>query len=107
MIAVIPLSIMEIATRLVLQRRYGSTQAMNPMLHLAVSRHRRRRRRLFVLAVLAFLLIGQEVVCRLVFPLREVIGFNRIRYQSLAPGDPRSRRILERGLVYDRLKFES
>jgi lysophospholipase L1-like esterase len=77
------------------------------MLHLAVSRQRRRRRRLFVLAVLAPLLIGQEVVCRLVFPLPEVIGFNRIRYQSLAPGDPRSRRILERGLVYDRLKFES
>jgi lysophospholipase L1-like esterase len=60
-----------------------------------------------VVAVFAFVLIGQEVVCRLIFPLPEVIGFNRIHYQLLAPGDARSRRLLKRGLVYERLKFES
>src|SRR5262245_44515382 len=65
------------------------------------------RRRLLGLAVLASLLIGQEVVCRLIFPLPEAIAFNRINYQLLAPGDVRSRGIVARGLVYDRLRFES
>jgi lysophospholipase L1-like esterase len=77
---------------------------MNPIPQMAVSRQRRRRYRIFVLAVV---LIGQEVVCRLVFPLPEVIGFNRIRYQTLALGDARSRLIVKRGLVYESLKFES
>ena len=76
-------------------------------LQLDAGRRPRRRQWLFRLLVLVPLLIGQEVVCRLVFPLPEVAGFNRIRYQRLAPGDARSRAILQRGLVYDRLKFES
>lgn len=67
------------------------------------------RRRVFVyrLAVLAFVIISQEILCRLVFPLPEVIGFNRIYYQPLATWDARSKLILQRGLVYDRLRFES
>ena len=80
---------------------------MTRELQLDVARRRRRRLWLLRLAVLAPLLIGQEVVCRFLFPLPEVIGFNRIRYQRLAPGDARSRAILARGLAYDRLKFES
>jgi lysophospholipase L1-like esterase len=57
--------------------------------------------------VVAFLLIGQEVACRLIFPLPEVMGFNRIHYQLLAKGDARSRPVFRRGLVYERLRFES
>jgi lysophospholipase L1-like esterase len=53
------------------------------------------------------LLVGQEGCFRVLFPLPEVTGFNRVRYQILARGDPRSRSLLERGLVYDRLRFES
>jgi lysophospholipase L1-like esterase len=68
---------------------------------------RRTRQRLYKLAVIAFVLIGQEVVCRLVFPLPDATGFNRIRYQLLAPGDVRTRPVFQRGLVYERLKFES
>jgi lysophospholipase L1-like esterase len=67
----------------------------------------RRRRRVFSLILLGVLLTGQEIVTRLVFPLPEVVGFNRIHYQRLAPGDARSKAIGDRGLVYDRLGFES
>jgi lysophospholipase L1-like esterase len=73
----------------------------------AVARTRRRRHRIFALTTFALLLVGQEGCFRVVFPLPEVTGFNRVRYQILARGDPRSRSLLERGLVYDRLRFGS
>ena len=74
---------------------------------MPADRLRRGRRRFFMFAVLGLLLTGQEVVCRLLFPLPEVVGFNRIQYQVLPPGDPRSALIIRRGLAYDRLRFES
>jgi lysophospholipase L1-like esterase len=73
----------------------------------SVAKGRRRRHRLFALATLALLLVGQEGLFRLLFPLPEVTGFNRVRYQVLSPGDSRLRSLMERGLVYDRLLFES
>jgi lysophospholipase L1-like esterase len=68
---------------------------------------RRRRHRGFALAIAVILLVGQEGCFRLMFPLPEVTGFNRVRYQLLARGDARSRALMERGLVYDRIRFES
>lgn len=57
---------------------------------------------------LLLLLIGfQEVVFRVVFPLPESTRFNRIRFQLLAESDPRFKPLLRRGLVYDKLLFES
>jgi len=73
---------------------------------MAAGRRRRRHWR-FVLVVLAVVSIGQELACRLMFPLPEVVGFNRVHYQTLAPDDARSKLIFKRGLVYERLKFDS
>lgn len=65
------------------------------------------RRRLFALFLLLFLIGFQEVVFRVIFPLPESIRFNRIRFQLLAESDPRFKPLLRRGLVYDKLLFES
>lgn len=82
--------------------------ASTPGNQLQTGRGRRRRRhRLFALGTLGLLLAGQELAFRALFPLPEVTGFNRARYQLLARGDSRSRSIVQRGLVYDRLRFES
>jgi lysophospholipase L1-like esterase len=59
------------------------------------------------LAVLIFLLVAQEFIYRPIFPLPEVTGFNRIHYQLLAADDSRTRPIRQRGLAYDRLRFQS
>lgn len=67
----------------------------------------RGRRRLFSLVLLFILILFQEVLFRLVFPVLESTRFNRIRFQLLAESDPRFRPLMKRGLVYDKLLFES
>jgi len=67
----------------------------------------RGRRRLFSLVLLTILILFQEVVFRLIFPVPESTKFNRIRFQLLAESDPRFRPLMKRGLVYDKLLFES
>ncbi|MFM7316593.1 MAG: hypothetical protein ACKO5E_06560 [bacterium] len=49
----------------------------------------------------------QEIAFRLSFPIPETTRFNRIRYQLLAETDPRFQPLIKRGLVYDKLLFES
>ncbi len=51
--------------------------------------------------------LGQEVLFRGLFPISEVSGFNRISYQMMAQDHPEMRRMMARGLVYDRLLVES
>ncbi len=73
----------------------------------AIVRIRFRRRRFFALAMFAVLLVVQEGCLRLEFPFPEVVGFNRVRYQTFARGDARTGPLLKRGLVYDRLIMQS
>jgi lysophospholipase L1-like esterase len=80
---------------------------MNQQRFLAYGGLRRIGRWRWQLAALSSLLIGQEVAYRAIFPLPEVIGFNRIHYQLLAAEESRARPIQQLGLVYDRLRFES
>jgi len=80
---------------------------MSNPLPVAGGRRRGRRHWQFVIAVLAGICVGQEFLFRLLFPLPEVGGFNRVRYQKLAPGDPRTAPLINRGLAYERVKFES
>jgi lysophospholipase L1-like esterase len=47
------------------------------------------------------------VLFRALFPLPEVIGFNRARYQMMGGSHLDARETIRRGLVYDRLLFES
>jgi lysophospholipase L1-like esterase len=68
---------------------------------------RRRRRFLFGLVIAGVLLAGQELLFRVLFPLPEVMSFNRIHYQMLAGAHPRLRETLKRGLVYDQLLLQS
>ena len=68
---------------------------------------RRGRRWLYGAVIAALLLAGQELLFRGLFPLPEVIGFNRIHYQMLAGAHPRLRETLKRGLVYDQLLLQS
>lgn len=69
---------------------------------------RRRARRLaFAALLVSALAAGQELLFRGLFPLPEVVGFNRVRYQMMAGAHPEFRATLRRGLVYDRLRFES
>jgi len=57
---------------------------------------------------LAFLIVvGQELVFRLEFPLPDVVGFNRIRYQLLMGAHPNVQESVRRGLVYDKLLLQS
>lgn len=62
---------------------------------------------MFVLGLLAVFLVGQEALFRWMFPLPVILGFNRVRYQSMAEDHPNFRDVANRGLVYDRLLFES
>jgi lysophospholipase L1-like esterase len=71
------------------------------------SRRRRGRRLVFVIVLLAPLLAGQEVLFRAIFPLPEVYGFNRVRYQMLSKDSPTYQETIRRGFVYDRLLFRS
>jgi lysophospholipase L1-like esterase len=75
--------------------------------HPAVLKRRRRRLWLFRVVTLSLLLIGQEALFRFLFPLPEVVGFNRIHYQQMAQVHPQFGKAMERGLVYDRLRLES
>jgi hypothetical protein len=50
---------------------------------------------------------GQELIFRGLFCVPEVVGFNRARYQMMDGTDPDVRSSIKRGLVYDRLLFES
>jgi hypothetical protein len=43
----------------------------------------RRRQLLFILTILLVLVVVQEMACRWLFPLPEVVGFNRISYSPL------------------------
>lgn len=70
-------------------------------------RPRRRKHLAFAAAVLAVIAVGQELAFRGLFPLPDVLGFNRVRYQMMAGTHPNFRATLRRGLVYDRLLFES
>jgi lysophospholipase L1-like esterase len=58
-------------------------------------------------SVVAVLAGAQELVFRAMFPLPEVVGFNRILYQKLAGAHPALQETLTRGLVYDRLLVQS
>ncbi|HYU79097.1 MAG TPA: SGNH/GDSL hydrolase family protein [Vicinamibacterales bacterium] len=69
--------------------------------------HNRGRRRAFAASLVISLLIAQEIVFRAAFPLPDVEGFNRIRYQMLAGAHPNLAQALRRGLVYDKLLIES
>src|SRR5271157_2706886 len=71
------------------------------------SRRRRRRHRLFGVLTAVLFLAGQEILFRGLFPLPEVLGFNRIHYQMLTFGNPNLSAGFKRGLVYDRLLLES
>jgi lysophospholipase L1-like esterase len=81
----------------------GATQSAS----LTQSRRRRRLHRLFGVLSAIVLLCGQELLFRGLFPLPEVIGFNRIRYQMLAGAHSNLSESLTRGFVYDRLRIES
>lgn len=67
----------------------------------------RGKRRLFLLATVLAIAVGQELLFRGLFPMPEVSGFNRVRYQMMAGTHPDLWTIVRRGLVYDRLLFES
>ena len=56
-----------------------------------------RRRLLFTTVLLGVLGLGQEGMFRFVFPLPEVDGFNRNRYQKLNLSDDRLKGALEKG----------
>src|SRR5436309_1105576 len=62
---------------------------------------------LFPAITLALVAAGQELLFRELFPLPGVRRFNRINYQMTAQGHAQLGRMLERGLVYDRLLIES
>src|SRR5947209_845522 len=87
-------------------------QQVGPATAEANSRHSRGRARfkallLFPAITLALVAAGQEALFRGLFPFPEVRRFNRINYQMTAHGHPQLGRMLERGLVYDRLLIES
>jgi lysophospholipase L1-like esterase len=82
-------------------RRPGSTAATTP------ARPRRWRGLGFRVLVLTLIAAGQEAAVRALFPLPEVEGFNRVRYQLMAGTHPRFRATLRRGLVYDQVVVES
>ncbi|MFO0892327.1 MAG: SGNH/GDSL hydrolase family protein [Isosphaeraceae bacterium] len=69
--------------------------------------HGRGRRRLFIAVVLIAVAAGQELLFRGMFCFPELIGFNRLRYQKLDGTHPSLHQALRRGLVYERLLFES
>ena len=60
-----------------------------------------------VALIIVAILVGQELLFRLEFPLPDVVGFNRIRYQLLMGAHPNVQESLRRGLVYDKLLLES
>lgn len=74
---------------------------------LVPSRRRRRRIWMFRLLTLAFIVVAQELFCRWEFPFPAVHKFNRISYQMMAQSHQDLSRVIERGLVYDRLLIES
>jgi len=57
--------------------------------------------------IIIAIIVGQELLFRFVFPLPDVVGFNRIRYQLLAGAHPNVQESVRRGLVYDKLLLES
>jgi hypothetical protein len=61
----------------------------------------------FALAVASALATAQELAFRGVFCVPKVAGFNRIHYQRMDGVHPSFGAALKRGLVYDRLLFES
>ncbi|MDG3007932.1 SGNH/GDSL hydrolase family protein [Paludisphaera mucosa] len=67
----------------------------------------RRRRWLFRIVTLLAVAGAQEALFRVLFPLPEVLGFNRIHYQQMAQSHPQIGKAMERGLVYDRLLIDS
>src|SRR5262249_9200240 len=67
----------------------------------------RRPHRLFAWVALAVLVALEELLFRGMFPVPEVVGFNRIHYQLLLGAHPNLRASLRRGLVYDKLLLES
>src|SRR5260370_14844600 len=57
--------------------------------------------------IIIAIIVGQELLFRFVFPLPDVVGFNRIRYQLLAGAHPNVQESVGRGLVDDKLLLES
>jgi lysophospholipase L1-like esterase len=86
--------------------REVSTQA-GATLSAGAPHRRRRLHRVFGVLTALVLLAGQEILFRGLFPLPDVIGFNRMRYQMLFGAHPKLGESLKRGLVYDRLLLES
>ena len=74
---------------------------------LVCTRRQLRHVWLFRLLTLALIAVGQEVLFRWEFPFPEVHGFNRISYQMMAQDHGDLTRLIEQGLVYDRLLVES
>jgi hypothetical protein len=62
---------------------------------------------MFALIIALVLAAGQELVFRGMFCVPEVVGFNRARYQMMDGTDPRFGAAVKRGLVNDRLLYES
>src|SRR5437870_3401530 len=83
------------------------TRPRGPATHDPTGRRRSARRRVFAAAVVTLIAAGQEALFRGLFPVPEVSGFNRVRYQMMAGTHPNFRATVRRGLVYDRLLFES
>jgi len=73
----------------------------------AATRRQRAHRVAFVLALIALFALVQELLFRGMFPLPEVMGFNRARYQMMAGSKLDQADTIRQGLVYDRILFES
>jgi lysophospholipase L1-like esterase len=70
-------------------------------------RLRRGRRLLFIVIILSFFLILQELACRWLFPLPECAGFNRITYTPIRLFGGALEQARRRGLANVRLRWES
>lgn len=73
----------------------------------AAPKRRRGRRVIFGLFTAGLIIALQEALFRALFPIPETTLFNRIRYQLMAESDPRFRPLMQRGLAYDTIEFES
>jgi lysophospholipase L1-like esterase len=85
-------------------KKGGAPKAVAPAGRRPISR---RRRFLFIAVILTVILGGQELLCRWLFPLPEVYGFNRINYTPLDYFSPEFKEARRRGLCNVRIRWES